>query len=236
MNELFPAVILMGGLATRLRPITETIPKALLTINDEPFVAHQLRLLHTKGIRKVTLCIGYLGEKIIEYVGDGSDFGVDVSYVFDGPTLLGTAGAIKNSLSILPDNFFVINGDSYLLCDYEAVQNTFVRSQKLALMTVFKNGGQWDTSNVEFCDGEIVVYDKTNRTPRMLYIDYGLEIFSKKVLDQVPYNEPYDLVPVYQALLKQKQLAAYEVTERFYENGSLAGIKDLEEYFKSTPK
>jgi N-acetyl-alpha-D-muramate 1-phosphate uridylyltransferase len=232
-NKMLPVVIIAGGLATRLRPLTTTIPKSLVDINGEPFVTHQLRLLQQQGITDVEMCLGYLGEQIIEVVGDGSHYGMNINYVFDGDKLLGTAGAIKRALPNLDDTFFVLNGDSYLPCDYFAVQQAFLASGKAAQMTVFRNEGKWDTSNVEFDDGQIITYDKVNRTPRMLHIDYGLEIFTKKAFANVPDNEPYDLVPVYQELIKKQQLAAYEVFERFYENGSFSGITELCEYLES---
>ncbi len=75
---MLTVAILAGGLATRLRPITETVPKSLLEVNGEPFVIHQLRLLHTKGIRRVVLCVGHLGELIQSVIGDGSSFGLQV--------------------------------------------------------------------------------------------------------------------------------------------------------------
>jgi MurNAc alpha-1-phosphate uridylyltransferase len=232
-KAMLPVVIIAGGLATRLRPLTTTIPKSLVDINGEPFVIHQLRLLQRQGITDVEMCLGYLGEQIIDVVGDGSLFGMNINYVFDGEILLGTAGAIKRALPNLDDTFFVLNGDSYLPCDYFAVQQAFLNSGKTAQMTVFRNEGKWDTSNVEFGDNEIICYDKINRTPRMLHIDYGLEIFTKKAFVNVPDNEPYDLVPVYQELIKKQQLAAYEVFERFYENGSFSGITELSEYLES---
>jgi NDP-sugar pyrophosphorylase family protein len=229
-QKLFPVIVIAGGIATRLRPVTETIPKAMVPIHDEPFVAHQLRLLKKRGIDTVVMSLGYLGEQIVEYVGDGSRYGLNVQYVFDGPKLLGTAGAVKRALPLVDENFFVLNGDSLLPCDYAAVQQTFIQSQQWGLMTVFHNEGKWDTSNVEFTEGKILAYDKQNRTPRMRYIDYGLEVFSKAAFASVPDNEAYDLVPVYQELLKYNQLAAHQVKERFYENGSFAGIADLEIY------
>ena len=232
-EKMLQVVIIAGGLATRLRPLTMTIPKSLVDINGEPFVMHQLRLLQRQGITDVEMCLGYLGEQIIEVVGDGSLFGMNINYTFDGDKLLGTAGAIKRALPNLDDTFFVLNGDSYLPCDYFAVQQAFLASGKLAQMTVFRNEGKWDTSNVEFGDNEIIVYDKQNRTPRMLYIDYGLEIFTKKAFAQVPANEPYDLVPVYQSLIRDRQLAAFEIFERFYENGSFDGISALCQYLES---
>lgn len=232
-SDLFQVVILAGGLATRLRPMTETIPKSLVDVNGEPFIAHQLRLLKHHGIRDILMCVGYLGEQLIEVIGDGKEYGVNIAYSFDGPKLLGTAGAIKQAMPLLQDTFFVLYGDSYLPCDYQAVQDAYVKSQKLALMTVFKNSGQWDTSNVEFADGQILVYDKKNKTERMQYIDYGLGVFNKQAFNQLPSHEPYDLALLYQNLLAEQQLSAYEVKERFYEAGSFAGIKELGYYLSS---
>ncbi len=232
-SGLFQVVILAGGLATRLRPMTETIPKSLVDVNGEPFIAHQLRLLEQNGIRDIVMCVGYLGEQIIKVIGDGKEYGVNIAYSFDGPQLLGTAGAIKQTMPLLKDTFFVLYGDSYLPCDYKAVQDAYMHSQKLALMTVFRNSGQWDTSNVEFANGHILVYDKKNKTERMQYIDYGLGLFNKQAFNQVSGNEPYDLALLYQHLLAEQQLSAYEVKERFYEAGSFAGIKELESYIKN---
>lgn len=230
-NTLFPVLILAGGLATRLRPITEKIPKSLVEVNQEPFVAHQLRLLKKQGVQEVLMCLGFLGEMVVDYVGDGSQFGLHVSYSFDGSKLLGTAGAIKKALPLLrQDNFFVLYGDSYLTCDFEAVQQSFTVSQKLSLMTVFRNLGQWDKSNVEFVNNSILMYDKVNRTPEMLHIDYGLGVFNKMAFEAVPADQEFDLVLLYQRLLKINQLAAHEVTERFYEVGSFAGIEELGYY------
>lgn len=223
-------LILAGGLATRLRPLTEKIPKSLVSINNEPFIVHQLRLLHQNNIKDIILCIGFLGEQIIEVVGNGHRFGVNVRYLFDGPQLLGTGGAIKQALPHLQDEFFVINGDSYLLCDYQAVARTFTKANKLGLMTVFRNQGCWDSSNVEFHDNQIIVYDKKNRNDNMHYIDYGLGVFHQKAFEKIPPNQYYDLATLYQDLLKDNQLAAHEVTQRFYEIGSFSGIDDLNHF------
>src|SRR5437867_4482280 len=174
---MLPVAILAGGLATRLRPISDEIPKALVDINGEPFITHQLRLLESRGVRRVVLCLGYRGEMVREYVGDGAQFGLAVEYSFDGPVLRGTAGAIHQALPLLGKAFFVLYGDSYLPCDYGAAEEAFAGSGKTALMTVFRNEGKWDSSNVEFTGGRILADDKKNRTPRMRHIDYGLGAF-----------------------------------------------------------
>jgi NDP-sugar pyrophosphorylase family protein len=227
---MLPIAILAGGLATRLRPITETIPKALIEIAGEPFLAHQLRLLRAAGYERVVLCLGYLGEMVREFAGDGSAFGLRVDYSFDGEQLMGTAGAIVRALPLLGPCFSVIYGDSYLPCDYAAAERAFLESGKLGLMTVYRNEGQWDTSNVEFEHDQVVRYDKSNRTPAMRHIDYGLGILRREAFDSVPADQPHDLAAVYRELVKRGELAAWESPNRFYEIGSREGIADLTEF------
>jgi N-acetyl-alpha-D-muramate 1-phosphate uridylyltransferase len=226
MSSRLPVAILAGGLATRLGTLTKQTPKCLLEVSGRPFIHHQLRQLHDQGVRKVVLCLGYLGEQVQEAVGDGSTFGLEVAYSFDGPELRGTAGAIRRALPLLGEAFFVLYGDSYLECPYADVQAAFESAGALALMTVFHNEGRWDTSNVEFRGGRILAYDKTARTPAMQYIDYGLGVLSRRAMDVVPETGAYDLASVYQEMLRRNELAGFEVTERFYEIGSVAGLEE----------
>ena len=228
-----PVAILAGGLATRLRPITEKIPKSLVPVAGKPFLAHQLELLHARGIRRAVLCIGYLGEMIQHDFGDGSAFGVRLDYSFDGPKLLGTGGAIKLALPLLGDEFFVLYGDSYLPVEYPLVLEFFRRSGKLGLMTVYRNEGRYDTSNVVFRDGGIAVYDKKSRSPEMRHIDYGLSLFKASVFESYSTGQPFDLAEVMGKLVRAKQLAGYEVPERFYEMGSPEGLAELESLLQS---
>jgi N-acetyl-alpha-D-muramate 1-phosphate uridylyltransferase len=230
LNPMLTVAILAGGLATRLRPITETMPKSLLEVNGEPFAVHQLRLLQAKGIRRVVLCVGHLGELVQSAIGAGSGLGLQVDYSFDGPVLLGTAGAIKNALPKLGESFFVMYGDSYLPCDYAAIARNFESAGVLGMMTVFRNEGKWDSSNVEFEAGKILAYSKTNRTPRMGYIDYGLGVFRAEAFQGLPAGKACDLTELFGDLLQRKQLAAFEVRERFYEIGSPAGLRETAEF------
>ena len=223
-----PVAILSGGLATRLRPLSEKIPKALLPVAGRPFLAHQLDLLKNQGVRRVVACVGYLGEKIREALPDGRPWGLTLQYSFDGPALLGTGGAVRHALPLLGERFFVLYGDSYLPTNYGAVAQAFARSGQPALMTVFRNEGKWDTSNVVFRDGQIVVYDKRERTPAMQHIDYGLSALTPQAFAGLESKTPLDLAEVFQKLVVQGQLAGYEVHERFYEAGSQAGLAELE--------
>ncbi len=223
-----PVAILAGGLATRLRPLTEKIPKVLLPVAGRPFLAHQLALLRQRGVRRAVLCVGHLGERVQSEFGDGGSHGVALEYSFDGPVLLGTGGALKRALPKLGPVFFVLYGDSYLTAPFEPIAGFFLSSGRLGLMTVFRNEGLYDTSNVVFRDGEIVVYDKKTRLPEMRHIDYGLSLFRAEALGGWPEGQKFDLAEVMTDLVGRRQLAGFEVPERFYEIGSPAGLQELE--------
>jgi NDP-sugar pyrophosphorylase family protein len=227
-----PVAILAGGLATRLRPITEKIPKSLVPVAGKPFLTHQLELLRSRGIRHAVLCVGYLGEMIERDYGREA-FGIKLDYSFDGPKLLGTGGAIKRALPKLGPEFFVLYGDSYLPIAYRPVAEFFQRSGKLGCMTVYHNEGRYDTSNVVFVEGEIKVYDKKARLPEMRHIDYGLSLFKAEAFDSYSAEQPFDLAEVMGKLVREKQLAGYEVKERFYEIGSPVGLQELEKLFST---
>ena len=229
----WPVAILAGGLATRLRPATDTIPKALLSVAGQPFLIHQLRLLHSEGFCKIVMCVGYLGEMIEAKIGGGKRLSLQIDYSFDGRTLLGTGGALKRAVSKLGDQFLVVYGDSYMPIDYAAVIRAFLRSEKPALMTVFENQGRWDTSNVWFEAGEIYRYDKKNRIPEMRHIDYGVSVVKAGVFASCPENEAFDLADLYSRLVSQKQMAAYEVKQRFYEVGSAQGLAELDDMLRN---
>lgn len=227
---MFPVAILAGGLATRLRPITEEIPKSLIELAGKPFICHQLEYLRKQGIDSVVLCIGYLGEMIQEVVGDGSQWDMRVNYSPDGPVLLGTGGALRQALPLLGEHFFILYGDSYLPIDFSKVQKSYLDSSKRGLMTVLRNQNQWDESNVEFDAGQIIEYNKTAIRPQMHYIDYGLGLLQSSALQAYPAGQSFDLSKVYNDLSLAGELAGYEVFERFYEIGSRQGIADTQAY------
>jgi NDP-sugar pyrophosphorylase family protein len=223
----FPVVILAGGLATRLRPLTEKIPKALVGVAGRPFLEHQLDLLKRNSIAEVILCLGYLGEMIEQLYGDGEAFGIRIRYSFDGPILLGTGGAIKRASALLPDTFFVLYGDSYLPINFQAVAAAFAEAGQPALMTVYANADAWDTSNVWFEQNRIRLYSKREKLPEMRFIDYGLMVCTRQIFDDSPADVPFNLADVLEALSRKGQLAGHEVDQRFYEIGSPAGLAEL---------
>lgn len=222
-------VILAGGLGTRIAKAAAGVPKALIAVAGEPFAHHQLSLLARSGVTQVVYCIGHLGQAIREYVGAGDRWGLEVRYVDEGDQLRGTGGALRLALEegALAPAFFMLYGDSYLPIDYRAVWAAFERSGKPALMTVFRNEERWDKSNVVFENGLVILYDKRRRVPDMAFIDYGLSVLTRGVVET---HAAADLADVYHQLSASGELAGYEVKERFYEIGSPAGLEDLRRY------
>nr|WP_293239493.1 sugar phosphate nucleotidyltransferase [Mycolicibacterium sp.] len=218
-----------GGLATRMRPLTETVPKSMLEVAGEPFIAHQLRLFGKQGLTEVVLCLGHLGRAVSEFVGDGADFGLSVASSFDGDTLLGTAGALKKAEALLGDVFWVVYGDSYLDVDLEPIWRSFQSCGRPALMTVLRNEDRWDRSNVLFQDGRVECYDKGTLNPAMKHIDFGLLLLRRQVLDAVPVGETADLGVLLSALVRRGGVAGFEVGERFYEIGSREGLHETDQ-------
>lgn len=220
----------------RLRPLTETIPKSMVDVAGRPFLFHQLEWLREEGVERVVLCVGYLGDKIRDAVGDGAAFGLAVEYSFDGPDLLGTGGALKKATSMLGDAFFVLYGDTYLCCPIVDVERAFHSAGKPALMTVLENDGRWDRSNVLFAQGRLVRYDKRNPMPEMRHIDYGLSVLRADVFAAYGENEVLDLADVLAVLSAKGEVAGFEVRDRFYEIGSPAALKEAGEFLSRKGK
>jgi NDP-sugar pyrophosphorylase family protein len=228
-----PVAILAGGLATRLRPVTETVPKVLLEVAGKPFLEHQLAQLREQGVEQVVLCVGYLGELIRDRYQDGRTQGIHISYSFDGARLLGTGGAICKALPLLGEAFFVMYGDSYLRIDFAQVESAFRRLAKPGLMTLFHNQDLWDVSNVSYADGAIKRYNKKLRGPDMQHIDYGLSVFKADAFREYPPDEVLDLAQVMRTLVDRGDMAGFEASERFYEIGSPDGWRELDQFLNN---
>lgn len=232
-------VILAGGLGTRMRGITrDEIPKNLIKVSssfgDEPFAFYQLKWLASCGVRDVVYSIGFLGEAIQQYVGDGARWNLRVRYVDEGNDLRGTGGALRKAYDagVLSDKFFVVYGDSFLPVDLLPIWAAFAPMDKPALMTVLKNEDRWDSSNVIFENNTLHLYKKQashEEKKQMQYIDYGLSLLRKKLIaTDIAKDIKTDLAVIYEKLSVEGRLIGYEVYERFYEIGSPQGLKDLQ--------
>jgi NDP-sugar pyrophosphorylase family protein len=225
--SLAPVAILAGGLGTRLGALGRSTPKALLPVAGRPFALWQLELLRDHGAERVVMCVGHQGDEVEARIG--APFGLEVRYAHDPPGLAGTAGALRGALALLGERFLVLYGDTYLRIDYADVDRAFAASRAPGLMTVLRNEGRWDTSNVLFDGQRVVRYDKAAPTPDMKWIDYGLGALRAVAFD----NDADDLADVYAGLARRGELLGYAATERFYEIGTPDSLAETSAFLAS---
>jgi NDP-sugar pyrophosphorylase family protein len=232
-QQLPPVCILAGGRGTRLGERSRTIPKPLLELAGEPFLVHQLRLLAAHGVREAVICVGYRGEMIESRIGTEC-CGVQIAYSHDSPALDGTLGAIRRALTLLPERFLVLYGDTYLRLDYSAANLAWHHSGLPALMVVLRNEGRWDTSNARYAHGRVLAYDKHAPTPAMSWIDYGLGGLSASALTRLPESQS-ELASLYTTLAQRQELCGYPASERFYEIGTPGALEETEAFLATAP-
>jgi NDP-sugar pyrophosphorylase family protein len=233
-------VILAGGLGTRMGALTERVAKTLLPVLGHPFAEYQLRWLSDHGVRSVVYCVGFLGEQIRTFVGNGNRWNFErVTFVDDGPRLMGTGGALRRAYDAgaLEKGFLVLYGDSYLPVEIAPIWRAS-EGGHVPVLTVMRNVGRWDASNVVFRDGQVVLYEKGRADAAAIgmdYIDYGLSVVPRElVVENIPSGEPYDIAALYGVMSQRGDLRGFEIATRFYEIGSPSGLRDLEEHLKST--
>ena len=230
-----PVAILAGGLGKRLGQKTINKAKVLIDVAGKPFISRQLNYLSDQGVKNIVICTAHLGKQIKDYIGEGLEYNLKIFYSDDGDQLLGTGGSVKKACRILGENFFILYGDSFLPIDFSLVEKAFFQQKKPALMTVFKNQGQWDKSNVYFKD-KSVKYNKNYPQKNMNYIDYGLNVVKNSIFNDSPSNKAFDLSDVFEDLSNKDLLAGLEIYDRFYEIGSINGLNDTIKFFKKMEK
>ena len=219
-----PIVILAGGMAKRLYPLTKKTPKSLMLIEGYPFIHWQITHLVKQGFKEILICLGYLGEKIIDFLGDGKNYGVKIVYSKDGSELKGTGGAIKNAISKLPINFFVTYGDTLLPINYKEVETFYFNQKKENLIVIYRNNNEWDKSNIFVKKKKIVSYDKFNYNKSAKHIDYGLCILKREEF-ALTNMEFFDLSYILSKLIKNNNIAGYEADKRFFEIGTKESLE-----------
>ena len=227
------AVILTGGLGTRAKLLSPDLPKSLIEVDSKPFISYQCELLSRQGFKEILLCVGYKGDKICEFVGDGSRFGLSVNYsIEESDNLLGTGGAILNAIDYLEPNFLVLYGDSYLDIDYKKVKEKYYQSGLDSLMVIYKNRNQYDKSNVEFDGSRIIKYSKAKRTSKMHFIDYGINLFKKYLFSNYHGPKKFDLSELQEDLVEKREVEAYETTKRFYHIGDELAFHEFDKMIR----
>jgi len=228
---MYQIVIIAGGLGSRLGKLTQKTPKALIKINKKPFIYYQLNQLSNQGFKKVVICVGYLGDKIRKYLGNGKKFNLNIQYSHDNKKLLGTAGCVRKAIPLLEDNFFVTYGDTYLPVNFKNIQKSFEKQNAKALVAIYKNDNKLGSSNVCF-EGKNIFYKKNSKSKKMNFIEYGVSVFSKEIFNESKFKNLSDLSDIISLLSKRKKLKHYVVKKRFYEIGSIVGLRETKNYFR----
>ena len=234
LTEETQVIALLGGLGTRLRPTEPEVPKAMVDVHGKPFFLYQLLLMRDQGFRDFLFCVGYMGEAIEQFFGDGQEFGVRIKYSADGETPLGTGGALRNALPLLAEDFIVMYGDGFLDTDYnELIYNFRLAKEKRGkkgLLAVYKNDNKYCPSNVIFKDGLVLTYEKWNTSPGMEYIDFGASMLTRSVIEEIPEGHVADLADVYHELAEKGLLAGLKVRKRFYEIGTPESLDEFRRF------
>jgi N-acetyl-alpha-D-muramate 1-phosphate uridylyltransferase len=231
---MYPVALLAGGLGTRMaRRTGPRLPKALLAVAGRPFIDFKLAQLASGGVTRVVMLLGHGAEAIADHVGDGAAYGLHVDIVPDGEVLLGTGGAVRRALPHLGDVFWVTYGDTYLSVPIAEVEEAFRRAARQGLMTVFRNRDAWDSSNVALREGLVAEYRKGAPPGTYEYIDYGMSILTTGAFAPFPPGTTFDLAEVLQSLIAARELAGFEVEERFYEIGSEAGFQETDTHLRA---
>jgi len=229
------AAILAGGLGTRLRPITETVPKAMVPVLGRPFIDYEIDLLKAAGVVDFVICVGHLGGMIEQHLGDGGSLGVRIHYSYDGPRLLGPAGALRRAEKLLGETFFVTYGDAYLRAPYRRIMNALVGSGKLGLMTVYMNDNRHGASDIAVRGGMVINYDKTNRSRGFRWINFGVTALQRNALKLIPARRGCGEEEFYGSLIARRQLVAFPVTKRFYEVGTQPSLAEFGRFISRNP-
>lgn len=223
------AAILVGGLGTRLGALTKGTPKPMVMVAGMPFLEHEIALLKRSGIEDFVLCVGYLGEKVEAHFGDGSRWGVRVRYSYDGPKLLGPAGALKRAEPLLGELFFVTYGDAYLRMDYRGMMKALVDSGKMGVMAVYENHGKYGRSDVVVSGGRVVRYDKGGGGG-MEWVNFGVSALTRRALALIPAGKEVGEEAFYGELIRREELLAFPVRDRFYEIGTPESLGEFERF------
>ena len=220
-------------MGTRLGHLTETLPKPMVLVEGRPFIEHEIELLRVSGVKDLVLCVGYLGEEMERHLGDGRRLGVRIAYSFDGPKLLGPAGALGHASRLLEESFFVTYGDVYLRADYGRIMQRLLNSEALGVMAVYRNYDRYGRSDLVVRDGYVVRYDKKRHARNMSWINYGVSALKKPVLRFIPRGLPRGEQEFYGELIRRRELLSFSVRKRFYEIGTPSALDEFSRFIRA---
>lgn len=230
------AVILAGGLGTRLRPFTETQPKPMYPIEGKAFLERLIEMLRDRGFERILLLLGYLPEKIQAYFGSGKPWGVQIDYSISSVDHE-TGRRLKLAESKLDDVFLLLYCDNYWPMPFDKMWTRFQNHPNVsAMLTVYRNTDGYTRDNV-LCseEGFIVRYDKSRAQLGLKGVDIGFALIRKSLVRELPHENLSFESYYYPKLASEGLLLAYPTDHRYYSIGSNQRIPITEEFFSQSP-
>ena len=236
-NKINQIVILNGGIGSRVKSISNSAPKCLIKINNQTFLYRQLKLIKKNNIKNIVICCGYKSQMIIQEIKKEKIKNLKLNIrISTEKKMLGTGGAILNSYKYLNNHFFVIYGDSWLDIKFNKVAKKIINSKKDGLMTIIKSSLVKDHNpNLSVINNQIIAYKKNSKNINFKFIDYGLIVLKKKILANFKKKyrkNKFDLNNIIKSMIVTKDLASYNVNNRFYTIGTPYDIKKIEKVIK----
>lgn len=229
------AVILAGGMGVRLKPLTDSVPKPMVKINQKPFLEYLITHLREQGFKKILLLLGYLPEVVQNYFGDGSSFGVEIQYSVSEVDNE-TGKRLKLAENFLEENFLLLYSDNYWPISFQKMWELFVSKDVLAQITVYSNKDNYSKNNVYVTtDGIVAKYDKSRSSAQLNGVEIGFAFVKKEVLSMLPDKNVNFEGYIFPILIEQKKLAAFVTDHRYYSVGSHERLKTTELFLQRQP-
>ncbi len=228
------AVILAGGLGTRISTLLGDVPKALATVGGRPFLEWKVNELTRNGITSATLLLGHGSAPITELLSTWQSKGrsrISLEVALDGPRLLGTGGALKQHIRSLPETFYLTYGDNLLDLPYQELQQMANQFPFASVIAVTDRIGSADTLNCLLCDGKVARHNKSGAS-EFNTLDYGVMLLQRQAVEAAAaqLNGPFDLSLILEALAEQGDLVAVMTRERYWEIGTPESLERLRDH------
>ena len=234
MPGVSQAVILAGGRGTRLAPLTDARPKPLVEIAGRPFLDHLLEMIRGQGIERVVMLLGYRAEMIVDHLGDGSRFGLEIVHSVT-PEADETGRRLRAAAELLDPEFLLMYCDNYWPLPLERLWRRYESSGVPMQITVYDNVDGYTRDNVRVEDGLVTVYDKSRTAPGLHGVDIGYAILRRELLDRLPDSNPSFEAALYPDLVAERKLAAFVTGHRYYSIGGHARLPLTEAFFARLP-
>ncbi|MDO8527718.1 MAG: HAD-IIIA family hydrolase [Deltaproteobacteria bacterium] len=226
------AVILAGGIGSRLKPLTDNLPKPMIPFHGRPFLEYLVQLLIENGITEIILLLGYLPEKIIDHFGDGSKWGIKISYSV-GSVEEETGTRIRNAAGLLAPHFLLMYCDNYWPLNLQKISDFYNERPVLATGVVYTNRDGFTQNNI-MVDGEgfVVKYDKTRQDKSLNGVEIGFFILDRKILEEMPPNNFSFEKEIFPKLIGKRELRGFMTDQRYYSVGKLERLPETEAFLK----